>query len=177
MKKEKLYFDSDTIIACTELAAKYFGVSAATLSNWENAGCPKKDYGYWDIKAVEGYRQERAGVKAAEAAEDDPSKLTLTQQKLNVETLLKTAQLEATTLRNEIAQGKYLVRAEVVQHLTELMLVLKSSLFGLQAELAREVVPLLADESDERRVTALIGGVVNDALQQMSVDGVYSGKK
>lgn len=176
MAKEKLYFEGDTIIACTEFAAKYFGVSAATLSNWAKAGCPKGEYGYWDIKAVEAYRQAQLGVKAAEEAEKDPSKLSLTQQKTYYESQLKQAQLEAAELRNEIARGEYLPRKLVVDDLTNFCIILKRSLNGLGRKLSGEVSHYV-DSTEARRLESLIGDTVNDALEQMSVDGVYSAKK
>ena len=46
--RRTLYFHPElaTVIASAEVAAKYFGVTAQTLSNWVKAGCPRFEYGY-----------------------------------------------------------------------------------------------------------------------------------
>lgn len=171
-KREKLYFEGGHIIACTEYASKAFGVTAATLANWAAAGCPKHSYGYWDIIAVADYLREQDDMKAAAQACKDPGGLSLSQQKMDAERQLKEANLEKVRLQNEIARGEYLRRADVVANLTELLLILKSSLQGLGAELMREVARHV-EPDEERRLALLVTDTVADGLRQLSVDGVY----
>lgn len=172
MAAEKLYFEGDRIIACTEYAAAYFSVTAATLSNWMAAGCPRHKHGFWDIRAVTEFRQQREGEKLAEAAKLDPEKLTPQQYKVHIEGQLKQAQLEAANLRNEISRGDYLSRDSVVSDLSAFFLVLKRSVTALGRELVQQVEPQL-DPLEARKLYALAGERVDEALEQMSVAGVY----
>lgn len=71
-EKSELYFEDGTIVASTRYAAAYFGVTAATLSNWGKAGCPHFKYGFWDIKAVTAWCAEKDGERLAEAARPGP---------------------------------------------------------------------------------------------------------
>lgn len=170
--REKLYFDNGRIIACTDYAAKFFDVTAATLANWAAAGCPKFTYGYWDIGAVVAYQRELEGVRAAQQAERDPTGMSLSNQKLDAERQLKEANLERIRLQNDVARGEYLKRADVVANLTELLAVVKASLQGLSSELMREVARHVEPE-EERKLAAQIHDTMSDALRQMSVEGVY----
>ena len=81
LAREKLFFEGDTIVACTEYATKFFGVSASTLSNWMADGCPRYAYGYWDLKAVGDYLQRKQSRRDAQAALDDPEEISLSGQK------------------------------------------------------------------------------------------------
>lgn len=172
MAAEKLYFEEGRIIACTEYAAAYFDVTAATLSNWMKAGCPRFKHGYWDIRAVSEFRQKQEGEKLAEAVKVDPSKLTPQQYKVHMEGQLKQAQLEAAQIRNQIAKGDYLEREVVVGDLARFLVVLKQSIMGLGRELVQLVQPHV-DAVEARKLDVLIGERVNGALEQISVAGVY----
>lgn len=134
-QKEALYFEGDSIIACTNLAAAYFGVSAQTLSNWKNAGCPRYKYGFYDIKAVTAWRTRQEIEKQTAAVLDEPEQLSPAQQKTLFDAKLKEAQLEAAQLRNQIARGDYLPKVQVVQQLSQLLAALKASLRGLGREI------------------------------------------
>ena len=157
-QKEALYFEGGSIIACTNLAAAYFGVSAQTLSNWKNAGCPRHKYGFYDIKAVTAWRaQQEAGKQAASL--DEPELLSPAQQKTLVDAKLKEAQLEAAQLRNQIARGDYLPKSEVVQQTSQLLAALKASLHGLGRELgmlASAHIPPDAARQLEQQIAARI---------------------
>ena len=50
-EKAELYFEDGTVVLCTRLTAAYFGVTAATLSNWTRSGCPQLRRGYYDLMA------------------------------------------------------------------------------------------------------------------------------
>lgn len=175
MAKDKLYFENGRIAACTEYAAKYFGVTAQTLSNWGKDGCPKLAYGMWDIKAVTDYIQTKEGGKLAEELETNPEKMSLQAQKTFVETQLKAAQLETSNFKNAINRGDYLERKFVVGSLSEFFIVLRRSLVGLGKKLGKEVAPYVGQD-EARKLAKLIDDDIADALSQMSVEGVYSAK-
>lgn len=174
-EKEELYFENGAIIACTRLAAEYFGVTPATLSNWMRSGCPRFKHGYWDIRAVTDWRAHQEGERLAAAAAVDPSKLTPAQQKVHYEALLKEAQLEQARLRNKFNSGMYLERAQIVDDLSKYFVVLKHSLLGLGHELSLMVSPYL-DADRGRQVDCAIDERVKDMLEQMAVEGVYDAK-
>lgn len=176
MAAEKLYFEDGKIIACTEYAAAYFGVTAATLSNWMKVGCPRHKYGYWDIREVSEFRQKQEGEKIAETASTDISKLSPQQYKLHIEGQLKQAQLEAAQIRNQIAKGDYLERGAVVADLTHFFVVLKQSIMGLGKEMLQIVQPNV-DAMEARRMDTLMGNRVSEALEQLAVAGVYNAKE
>jgi phage terminase Nu1 subunit (DNA packaging protein) len=172
---EALYFDAElgTIIASAETTAAYFGVTQPTLSNWVNRdGCPRHKYGYYDIKAVTLHRQKMEGIGESPEEERDVEKMSMTQQKVYFETQLKSARAEAATLKTAILRGEYLKRDDVVKDLKRFAGLLKRSLQGLGRRLSREAAAhVSADEA--RQFNAIIGGTLDEALQQMSVDGVY----
>ena len=73
--RRQLYFHPElaTVIASAEIAAKYFGVTPQTLSNWVKAGCPRHEYGYYNLKAVTEYRQRVTGQSGGPSPEDPRS--------------------------------------------------------------------------------------------------------
>lgn len=174
--KEKIYFEGDTVIACTEYATRFFGVSAATLSNWAKDGCPRYEYGYWDIKAVTQYLQNKKDRKEAQTSVDDPDAVSLSGQKTMVERDLKIQQLKALERQNAIAEGKYLLRSQVVGELSEFCTVLKMSLQALGQELSTKVSPHV-DAITARKVSNDIRSTIEAALEEMSISGVYPPKE
>ena len=172
-EKSELYFEDGTIIASTRYASAYFGVTPATLSNWGKNGCPHFKYGFWDIKAVTAWCAEKDGERLAEAARTDPSKMTPAQLKMHYEALLKQEQLEGARLRNQIANGEYLRRGDVVRELSQFFTVFRSSSFGLGEALAQ----LVSDHTDSetgRAASVLIRSRIAQALSQMAVSGVWA---
>lgn len=170
--RSELYFEEGTIVACTRYAAAYFGVTAATLSNWKNSGCPRLRHGYWDIKSVSAWLSEREEEKLADAALADPSKMSPAQMKTYYEAQLKQQQLEGTRLRNQIANGDYLKKSEIVEQLATFFSVFKSSVIGLGHELA-QLTAGYVDDAEARRADKIISDRIQDALSQLSIDGVY----
>lgn len=172
---EAIYFDAElgTVIASAEVTAAYFGVTQQTLSNWVNRdSCPRHKYGYYDIKEVTAHRQKMEGLGAAPDEERAVEKMTLAQQKIYYEQRYKAARAEAAELDTAVRRGDYLKRDDVVGDLKRFAGLLKRSLQGLARRLSRETASHIgADEA--RRFDALIGGTVDEALRQMSVEGVY----
>ena len=171
-----LYFEKGSIIASTSIAAAYFDVTASTLSNWMKAGCPRYKYGYWDIRAVTEWRAVQEGRKLADAAEKSPDKLPPAQQKLYYEALLKQQQLENAQLRNRSASGEYLSISKMVDDLSKYFVILKHSVTGLAHELGQMVAPYL-DVDGARRIDQILSERARDALEQLSITGVYTAKE
>lgn len=171
-----LYFENGTIIAGSSLAAAYFGVTRATLSNWAKAGCPRYKYGCWDIRAVSEWRAVQDGQKLAETAESNPDKLPPAQQKIYYEALLKQEQLESAQLRNKIASGDYLAKSQVVEELSRYFVILKHSVNGLAHELGQMAAPYM-DADGARRLEQLLSDRARDALEQLAITGVYDARK
>lgn len=172
-QKGELYFEGGTIIACTKYAAAYFGVTPATLSNWMKGGCPRVRHGYYDIKAVSEWNAQKEGERLAEVAKTDPAKMTPSQLKMHYDALLKHEQLESTRLKNQIASGEYIAKADAVNDLSNFFAVFRASVTGLGHELG-QLVAAYVDPDGARRADKLITDRITDALAQMSVDGVYS---
>ena len=172
LAREKLFFEGDTIVACTEYATKFFGVSASTLSNWMADGCPRYAYGYWDLKAVGDYLQRKQSRRDAQAALDDPEEISLSGQKTLVERDLKREQLKALERQNAVAEGKLISREEAVRDLSEFCTILKMSLQSLGQDLGNKVAPHV-DVVTARRLAGEIRGIIEAALGELSVGGVY----
>ncbi len=171
-QKGDLYFERGTIIACTKYAAAYFGVTAATLSNWVKAGCPREKHGYYDIKAVTDWNAQKEGERLVEVARTDPAKMTPSQMKVHYDALLKQAQLDSTLLKNQIAGGEYLPKADIVDNLRKFFAVFRASAMGIGHELGVFVASYV-DAEGARKADKLISDRIEDALSQMSIDGVY----
>lgn len=174
-QKSELYFDAElgSIVASTSCAAAYFGVVAATLSNWKQAGCPRLKHGYWDVKAVTEWLSNKDGEKTAEAAQKDVSLLPLSQQKTHWETMYKREQLEAAKLRNGIACGDYILKEQAVEELSTFLKILRASVIGLGHELGQTAGQYM-DAGAARLLDGLIEQRVYDALEQIALVGFYT---
>lgn len=171
-QKGELYFEGGTIIASTKYAAAYFGVTPATLSNWVKAGCPRARHGFYDIKAVTEWNAQKEGERLAEVARTDPAKMSPSQMKTHYDALLKQAQLEAARMKNQIAGGDYLPKTEIIDSLSRFFAVFRASAIGLGHELGLTVASYV-DADGARQADKLINDRIEDALSQMSIDGVY----
>lgn len=174
--RRTLYFHPElsTVIASAEVTAKYFGVTAQTLSNWVKAGCPRFEYGYYDLKAVTEYRQRVTGQGGGPIQDDPKSLEEMSPQQLKVyyDQKLKAAQAEAAETRNEILSGKLLERDEVVRGLRDFAVILKRSLQGLGKKLSREASATLGP-TESRRFGRLMADTIDEALEQLALEGVY----
>lgn len=149
-------------------------MTAQTLSNWVKAGCPRFEYGYYDLKAVTEYRQRVTGQGGGPAQEDPKSLEEMSPQQLKVyyEQKLKAAQAEAAETRNQLLSGRLLEREEVVRGLREFGVILKRSLQGLGKKLSREASALLGP-TESRRFGRLMADTIDEALEQLALEGVY----
>ena len=173
--RRQLYFHPElsTVIASAEITAKYFGVTPQTLSNWVKSGCPRFEYGYYDIKAVTEYRGRVTGQLSGPAEEiKDPEKMTPQELKVYYDQKLKAAQAEAAETRNQILSGKLLEREEVVRGLRDFAVILKRSLQGLGKKISREASSALGP-TEARRFGRLMADTIDEALEQLALEGVY----
>ena len=79
-------------------------------------------------------------------------------------------------LKNSIAKGEYLKREEVINELNRFFIVLKRSLMGLSGKLATDI-GLYVDQTTARKAESQIKDVIEDALSQMCINGVYEPPK
>lgn len=157
----------NTSALCTIL-----NISRAALADWADNGCPKIGRGWWSIEEVLKWRGlVGSGIKTV----DDIDKLSLNEQKLYYETQLKQAQYEATDIKNAIARGDYLKKTDVVFELQSFFVVFKKSLQGLPRKMSAEISHFIGI-TEARILEAKIADVIRNALEQLSINGVYSAK-
>jgi len=160
----------DKVCLSTAEMGKTLGVDSDTLLYWEKRGCPKAARGYWPLADVLKWRGLVDGT--GPRSTDEVEGKTQAQQKLEAEIKYKSLQAERQEIKNQISKGEYLAREEVVGELSRYFIMLKRSLTGLARKLATEVGPFV-DALTARRVERHLSEVINDALEQMSIEGVY----
>ena len=175
---ERLYWDADrrSVIVSARVAAMYFGVTVQTVTNWARDGCPRVKYGYYDLRELIEYRARKDGLLDQPESETDLDRMSIKAQKTYYEKQLRAAQAEAAQLRTGILRGDYLERGRVVGDLKRWAVVLKRSLTGLGKAISREVAAAL-DPSEARRFDARITEVINEALEQLAVEGCYHAQR
>lgn len=158
---------------CVSTSALYeiFEVNESTLVRWAERGCPKVQRGWWSIKDVLDWRN--ASFKAL--TENDIDKMSLSEKKTYYDAKVKEAQSEALLLKNKIAQGEYIAKDEIVEEMQRFLIVLKRSMTSLSRKIATEMSHSV-DSTEARRIGKLVADITNNALEQMSIDGVYGGK-
>lgn len=156
----------------TTALCNILNISRMALSDWTDNGCPKMGRGWW---AIDDILRWRGLVGAGIKTHDDIEKLSLNEQKLYYETQLKQAQYEATDIKNAIARGDYLKKSDVVFELQNFFVVFKKSLQGLPRKLISEIAHFIGI-TEARKLEAQINEIIRNALEQLSVNGVYSAK-
>lgn len=156
----------------TSALCSILNISRTTLSDWADSGCPKVGRGWWSIEQILRWRGlVGSGIKTA----DDIEKLSLNEQKLYYETQLKQAQYEATDIKNAIARGDYLKKSDVIFELQSFFVVFKKSLQGLPRKMSAEIAHFIGI-TEARRLESKISEFIRGALEQLSIEGVYSAK-
>lgn len=162
--------ENSKILLSSKGLCEVLGVSRETLSNWESQGCPKSGRGWWPLADVLRWR----GL--VDGGDSKVSGKTPKEEKLIYETRIKQLQAEALAMKNAINSGEYIERDEVVSELSRFFIVLKKSLTGLSGKILTEVGHYI-DSQAARALESMVKDIINDALEQMSVDGVYHAKK
>jgi phage terminase Nu1 subunit (DNA packaging protein) len=148
-----------------------------TLSVWADKGCPKVKRGYWVIKNVLQWRGlvSASGIRTEEGAKLAEDKIAFQAQKMQTETQLKQAQLDALNLKNDISSGKYLQREEVLNEFNKLMIVLKKSMLSIKNKIGVEAAAFLDDEKVKILMNSVEEVVIN-SLESMSINGLTNEK-
>ncbi|HJF32809.1 MAG TPA: hypothetical protein K8V56_13685 [Sporosarcina psychrophila] len=165
--------DEGKVLITTNRLCVFLEITDKTLTNWKRQGCPQHSRGWWDLQQVIKWR----GV--IQSGSDDPNakkSVNLQQKKLVAEVAYKEAQAELTRIKTDIADGKYIEKEIVEAELTRFFMVFKKSAMSLSRKLSN-VVGGYVEPLEARRVEKELTETINDALEQMSVDGVYSAKK
>lgn len=159
---------------CVTTSALYeiLDVNESTLVRWAERGCPKVQRGWWSIKDVLDWRN--ASFKAL--TENDIDKMSISEKKTYYDAKVKEAQSEALMLKNKIAQGEYIAKDEIVEQLQRFLIVLKRSLTSFSRKIATDLSHVV-DTTEARRIGKLVSDATNNALEQLSVDGVYDSRK
>ncbi|WP_036217071.1 hypothetical protein [Lysinibacillus sphaericus] len=147
-------------------------ISDKTTTNWRRSGCPQHSRGWWDIKDVMKWRGQ---ISTSEGAATKKGR-NLQQEKLEWEVEYKKQQTELTRMKNDLAEGKYVERDFAEAELSRFFLVFKKSVTSLSRKLGN-VISSYVEPVEARRVEQEIADTINDALEQMSVDGVYNARK
>lgn len=167
----KVKIINGTICLSTAEMCDIFNINRSTLKRWGDDGCPKAARGWWSLKEVLEWRGmvTSAGIQT----ENDIERLSLNKQKLYFETKYKQAQSEAAEFKNAIARGEYIFKDEITSELKRFFVVLKQSMLGYSRRIATEISPYV-DAITARRIEKMITELTLDALEQISIDGVYS---
>lgn len=112
------------------------------------------------------------GVKTEEGAEE----LSFTLKKLKYEAELKKQKAEEAAFENAIARGEYVRKEDITTELQRFFVVLKRSMLGYSRRIATELVGFV-DSVTARRIEKMITELTLDALEQLSIDGVYKPPK
>ena len=157
----------------TQILAEAFGVTSKTINSWEKKGCPKIAHGYWYLPDVLKWKDE---VNNQVEVNDDIDKMPINYQKVFYETQLKKAQTENADLKNAIARGDYLLKTEAIADLERFFVIFKRSAMGLVSKVGVDIAPYL-EPTEARRVEAKVRDTINEALEQLSQNGIYKARK
>ncbi len=156
-------------ISTGELCAQ-LGINRKTLTDWEAKGCPKAARGWWPLWDILRWRGVIGGGKVIDESQAEESSLAM--KKLKYEAELKKQKAEEAAFDNAVARGEYIPKEEVTAELKRFFVVLKRSMLGYSRRVATEVSPYV-DAITARRIERMITELTTDALEQLSIDGVY----
>lgn len=157
------------IIVSTSTLADIMHVSTNTVGTWERQGCPKEKRGWYDIKAVIGWRGREIGVQGG------PNTLA---QKLTADTRLKEAKAKMAELELQQKSGELVPLALVEQVVGEKFASIRVSMLAIGDLIMAEMYsqyPELAQQA--RRV---IDGHIRKSLEEIADTGefrYYAGRR
>lgn len=166
--------DNGRLIVNTETLCELLSVSRVAVKYWSDEGCPKHSRGWWDLGEVLKWKGMVGTSNTKSVSETDD--MSLKEKKLFFEIKYKESQAENMELKNAISKGEYLKREDVIQELNRFFVILKRSLMGLSKKIVTDI-GILLDKNVARKVESQIKEVIDDALNQMSIDGVYEPPK
>ena len=163
----------DKVIVSTKAICKLLEISDRTLTDWKRQGLTQHSRGWWDLQHILKWRGEIYNGDSEES-----KAVNLQNKKLEAEVALKEAQVELTQFKNALSNGEYVERDRVREELSRFFTVFKKSSLALSKRLSG-IVADYVEGSEARRVEQELNDTILDALEQMSVEGVYNarGKK
>ncbi|AMW99318.1 hypothetical protein [Rummeliibacillus stabekisii] len=164
--------ENGRVIISSKRLCSLLDITDKTLTNWARDGLEKESRGWWDLQKVLAWR----GLTNDSATPGEKKAKTLMQKKLEAEVAYKEAQVELTQFKNALANGEYVERDVVQSELSRFFIVFKKSTLGLSKNLAG-IVAGYVDNTEARRVERDLNDIILEALDQMSVEGVYSARK
>ena len=173
MEKDYKFIDEKLCTTTSELCSK-LEISRKTLKEWSDKGCPKAARGWWPVWDVLYWRGiltisdpdvETSGMKGTD-------EYSLNMKKLKYETELKKEKADAASFDNAVTRGEYIAKKDIVIELKRFFTVLKRSMLGYSRKVATEVSPYV-DNDVSRRIESMINELSIDALNQLSISGVY----
>lgn len=170
MSKQFAKMINGRICFTTAALTEVLGITQQALSLWKSQGCPQEARGWWPIREVMLWK----GIitKAGPQTEDETEKVSWTQKKLEFDTKLKEQKAEEAALKNAIAKGEYIRKEDITAELQRFFVIFKRSVLGLPRRLSTELGSYV-DILTARRMEKVMTELVNDALEQLSIDGVY----
>jgi len=159
------------ILISTGALCDLLEISDRALTDWKRQGLTQHSRGWWDLKMVLRWRGQ---LQSGEAELNKA--VNLQQKKLEAEVAYKEAQSELTRIKTDIANGRYIDKDLIEAELSRFFLIFKKSAMSLSRKLAGEVGRYV-EPLDARKIEKELSETINDALEQMSVDGVYYAKK
>lgn len=171
MAKQFAKMINGKICVTTAALTETLGITQQALSLWESQGCPKEARGWWCIRDVLTWKGliTPSGIKTEDGAE----KISCVQKKLEAEAKLKEQKAEEAEMKNEITRGEYIRKEEITADLQRFFVVLKRSMLGYSRRIATELSAFV-DAVTARRIEKMITELTIDALEQISIDGIYT---
>lgn len=173
-KKQFAKYLNGKLCLTTAALTEVLGITQQALSLWESQGCPKEARGWWCVRDVLIWKGvlTPGGIKTEAEAKEK----SLNQIIMEHEARLKEQKANEAEFKNAIIQGEYVRKEEITAVLQQFFVVLKRSMLGYSRRIATELSPFV-DSLTARRIEKMITELTIDALEQISIDGVYTPKK
>lgn len=151
--------------------AQFLGVSLTAVTNWVRTGCPWVERGSvgkswtFNLAEVVAWREERAVQQAL----GDTKQLNLDEARR------RKVAAEAAMVELDLAKrrGEVIEIADVAGLVGEDYANLRAKLLSMPTKLA----PIVATESDLAQCKALLERGVEEALEELTADGIYSAEE
>lgn len=175
MDKNYKVEDGKIIISTQELCDK-LSISRKTLAEWDKKGCPKNGRGWWPLWDVLQWRGILNAKDIEEQTMDGSDQYSLNIKKLKYEAEYKKQKAEEAAYDNAITRGDYVLKEDVSNELKRFFIVLKRSMLGYSRRIVNEI-GVYVDAITARRIEKMLNDLTMDALEQISIDGVYEDGK
>lgn len=175
MDKNYKVCDGKILISTQELCDK-LSISRKTLSEWDKKGCPKSNRGWWPLWEVLQWRGILNGKDSEGATMEGSDQYSLNIKKLKYEAEYKKQKAEEAAYENAITRGDYVLKEDISNELKRFFVVLKRSMLGYSRRIVNEI-GVYVDSITARRIENMLNELTIDALEQISINGVYNNDK